>query len=80
MSAALDVRQELETLISKDAPLNSIVDRLKCWRGIGVTRSDVQSVLEQMRGDCHDEASEDRILEVMDIVAGFCHAQISVWD
>jgi hypothetical protein len=37
-------------------------------------------ILEAFRVESPDEAVEDRILEVMDVVAGFCSPRLRVWE
>jgi hypothetical protein len=78
--ASIDIRRELEEAISADKPLPAIVERLREYRGLGVSREEVQSALESLRAEARDEAVEDRILEVMDFVAGFCRPEDVVWD
>jgi anthranilate phosphoribosyltransferase len=70
----------LQGAISARVPLSQIVSTLREYRYQGVTREEVQSVLEGLRERAQDEATEDRILEVMDIVSGFCPRETTVWD
>jgi hypothetical protein len=72
--------EELEGMISAGIPLREIVSTLREYRRSCVTRREVQSALEALRGQARDEATEDRILEVMDIVSGFCPRESTVWD
>ncbi|MBV8233219.1 MAG: hypothetical protein JO355_09900 [Planctomycetaceae bacterium] len=72
--------QELETVVSSAMPLRQIVSALREYRRSGVTRHEVQLALESLRDQAKDEAIEDRILEVMDIVSGFCPRESTVWE
>jgi len=72
--------QELETVISSGIPLGQIVSALREFRRSGVSRHEVQLALESLRDQAKDEAVEDRILEVMDIVSGFCPRESTVWE
>ena len=72
--------QELEAAISAGLPLPQIVSTLREYRRSGVTRHEVQLALESLRARARDEATEDRILEVLDIVTGFCPPEKTVWD
>jgi hypothetical protein len=72
--------EELEGVISAQVPLRQIVSTFREYRHQGVTRQEVQSALESLRGRARDEATEDRILEIMDIVSGFCPRETTVWD
>jgi hypothetical protein len=72
--------QELEAAISAELPLRQMVSTLREFRCSGVTRHEVQLALESLRARARDEATEDRILEVLDIVTGFCPRESTVWD
>jgi hypothetical protein len=72
--------EELEGVISAQVPLRQIVSTLREYRDQGVTRLEVQSALESLRGRAGDEATEDRILEIMDIVSGFGPREATVWE
>lgn len=75
-----DIRQELDEALASDLPLPRIVAMLRDYRDQGFSRTDVQNVLEAMRAAATEEATEDRILEVMDFVSGFCSANEIIWD
>ncbi len=70
----------LQGVISAPVSLSQIVSTLREYQHQGVARHEVQSALEGLRERAHDEATEDRILEVMDIVSGFCPREMTVWD
>jgi hypothetical protein len=72
--------EELEGVISAQVPLRQIVSTLREYRDQGVTRHEAQSALESLRARARDETTEDRILEIMDIVSGFCPREATVWD
>jgi hypothetical protein len=78
MSGAL--RQELEAAIRSDMSLEDIVALLRRYKAQGVTRDEVYSFLDSLRATAPDEATDDRILEVSDFVAGFCSPDMRVWD
>jgi hypothetical protein len=46
----------------------------------GVPRREVQAALESMRKGIEDEAVEDRIPEVLDVVTGFCAIEQTIWN
>jgi hypothetical protein len=71
---------ELEAEILAGRPLNQIVETLRGFRDVGVSRDEVSQALESLRARTTDETTEDRILEVMDLVSGFCRADPTVWD
>ena len=49
-------------------------------RDEGYTSAQVASALNALRAEAANEAEEDRILEVLDIVTGWCAPQADVWD
>ena len=73
-------RDDLEAAIRSDGPLEEIVALLRCYRDQGVTRDEVYSFLDSLRATAPDEATDDRILEVADFVAGFCAPHMKIWD
>jgi hypothetical protein len=72
--------QGLQRVIASPVSLPQIASALREYRHQGVARQEVQSALEGLRQMAPDEATEDRILEVMDIVSGFCPREMTVWD
>ena len=44
----------------------------------GSSRADAQRVLEELRRDAPNEAAEDRILEVLDVVTDFCAPSLRI--
>jgi hypothetical protein len=74
------IKRELESAIRSGVPLGEIVGLLRRYKEQGITQSEVYSFLESMRHETSDEATDDRILEVADFVAGFCAPHMKVWD
>jgi propanediol dehydratase small subunit len=72
--------EELEAALAIGHSLRQIVEALRGYRSAGISREEVLQALECLRSQAQDEAQEDRILEVMDIVSGFCSAENSVWE
>ncbi|WP_165069390.1 hypothetical protein [Paludisphaera rhizosphaerae] len=70
----------MEEVIMAGHNLREIVSALRQYQRRGVTRQEIQLALEALRDQARDEAMEDRILEVMDIVSGFCSQENTVWD
>jgi hypothetical protein len=75
-----DLSRDLERAILAGLPFERIVSILNEFRLQGVTRQEAYLALEELRGRAPDESVEDRILEVMDIVSGFCSRENMVWD
>lgn len=80
MSTDLDIRQEMSDFIESNAPVTRILPHLREYRSHKIPRSTVLTILEHLRDSASSEAIEDRVLEVMDLVAGFCRAEDEVWD
>jgi hypothetical protein len=74
------LKQEVEAAIKSDQSLPEIVALLRRYKEQGVTQTDVYSFLESLRQAAPDEATNYRILEVADFVAGFCSPHLKVWD
>lgn len=69
---------ELSGALRRGHDLLSIREILLKYRDKGFSAISVNELLGSMRGDADDEL-EDRILEVMDIVTGFCAPALEVW-
>jgi hypothetical protein len=72
--------RELEAVITPGVTLSQVVSTLREYRRQGITRDDVRHALEALRAQTPDDAVEDRILEIMDIVSGFCSRENTVWE
>lgn len=73
------VFEGLQEAISSGMPFAQIVATLREYRDRGVKRDEVYTALESLRAKAPDEPTEDRILEVMDIVSGWCPTESTVW-
>ncbi len=59
--------------------LQDISDFLKNLRDEGIAQGKVRSYLEYLRSTIDDETTDNRIIEILDIVEGFCQARYRVW-
>jgi hypothetical protein len=75
-----ELRRELENAIQSAIPLEEIVALLRRHKQRGATRDDVYAFLTSLRDSAGDEATQDRIVEVADFVAGFCSPHMRIWD
>lgn len=73
------MKQELETAIKSDLPLEQVVALLRKYKELGISQQEIYSLLEAWHNSAPDEATDDRILEVADFVAGFCAPHMQVW-
>ncbi|MDR0266559.1 hypothetical protein [Paenibacillus sp.] len=53
---------------------------LKEYRDAGGEQNDAYAVLVSLRGDLKDGSSEDIVLELLDVVVGFCSPHIRIWN
>lgn len=65
--------------IESDASLTEIAALLREWRDRGLSSEVAASVLEELRVKL-DIDDEDRVLEVLDLVTGFCAPHLRVWE
>jgi hypothetical protein len=75
-----EMEKELEAAVKSDQLLGNIVALLRRFKDQGVAQTEVYAFLERMRQSAPDEASDDRILEVADFVAGFCAPHMKIWE
>lgn len=68
----------IQEAAERGAPLEEIAGVLRIWRERGLTAEEASRALELLRENA-DEQLEDRILEVMDVVSGFCRPELRVW-
>jgi uncharacterized protein (UPF0335 family) len=73
------LKQRIKTLIASEADLPSIVEELRQMKIEGFEQDVVRSVLEDLRTESQTESEEDRILEVLDFVTGFCAPDYQIW-
>jgi hypothetical protein len=72
--------KELEEVVLAGSSLRQVVSTLREYQRQGLTRHEVQGALEALRDRAGDEEVEDRILEIMDVVSGFCSRENTVWE
>jgi len=72
-------RAKLREMLKTEMPLDAIVNELRRMKISSVSRAEVENALISLRGDASGDAEEDRILEVLDVVTGFCSPHDKVW-
>jgi hypothetical protein len=73
-----EMQDKLEAAIKSDTPLGEIVALLRQYKEQGIAQGEVYSFLQALHQAAPDEATDDRILEVADFVAGFCASHMKV--
>jgi hypothetical protein len=75
-----ELKQELEAAIQSDVSLHDIVALLRRHKERGASQAEVYAFLESLHRAEPDEATDDRILEIADLVAGHCSSHMRIWD
>ncbi len=73
-------RRELQTALTRNASGSELADILRCHRDAGLTQQrayDDLRIVRQLVSD--DPQLEDRVLELMDLVTGFCSPHARLW-
>jgi len=50
------------------------------YKDAGGKQNDTYAVVESLREYFNDDSSEDILLELLDVVIGFCSPHIRIWD
>lgn len=61
------------------AELEELRDWLRRYRDDGVGADAMTRHLHDLRAVCTDEATQDRLLELLDLATGFCRPQVRIW-
>jgi hypothetical protein len=62
-----------------DEPLQNLVAEMRELRDAGISAEEVLCLLGELRLCCPASLTEDRILEIMDYVTGFCSIDQIIW-
>ena len=57
-----------------------LIKILKEYKDAGGKQNDAYVVLKSLRGDFKVDSYEDKILELLDVVVGFCSPHIRIWN
>ena len=71
---------EIKGALQKQASLQMFREIVCQYKKNGGTQRAAYVTLEKIRGEQITEPDEDRILELMDFVAGFCAQDQRIWD
>jgi hypothetical protein len=72
------LRQRLKAIVFSDTPLSSVSTQLRQIHGEGIDREDIEASLSELRKETVDEAEEDRVLEALDLITGFCSPELRI--
>lgn len=72
-------KSELIEQLNKDLPLAAWSTYLCTLKSKGITREEVRLVLNECSNNTDEETVKDHILELLDLVEGYCQIQYRVW-
>lgn len=76
----MNIELELNQLLQSGDSMDSCVCLLRTYRREGGRQDDAYAALERLCGKFNDdEQVEDKVLELMDFVSGFCSAEQRIW-
>jgi hypothetical protein len=74
------IPEQLLRLLPAEIPLERVAQELRAMKAQGVQQSEVKHALESLRATGERESEEDRILEILDLVSGFCAPRLRIWE
>ncbi|QDT21685.1 hypothetical protein HG66A1_34880 [Gimesia chilikensis] len=74
------LKQRLKILVVSDTSLQFVIEELRQVKSEGFQQEKVRTTLEGLRQECKTEKEEDRILELLDFVTGFCAPDNRIWE
>ena len=79
MLSDYDKKLLLEIIKNQDTSLLEIKGYLINLQNENVSQDELYSFLEELRSDAKTEIEEDRILEIMDLVCGWCSLDVQIY-
>ena len=67
-----------EIIKNQETSLLEIKEYLINLQNENVSQDELYSLLEELRSDAKTESEEDRILEIMDLVCGWCSLDLQI--
>ena len=74
-----DKKLLLEIIKNQETSLLEIKEYLINLQNENVSQDELYSFLEELRSDAKTESEEDRILEIMDLVCGWCSWDLQIY-
>ncbi len=79
MLSDYDKKLLLEIIKNQETSLLEIKEYLINLQNENVSQDELYSFLEELRSDAKTESEEDRILEIMDLVCGWCSLDLQIY-
>ena len=76
----MNLEDQIKRALQKQVPLQMLREIVCQYKQNGGTPQAAYETLEKIRREQMEEPDEDRILELMDFVAGFCAQDQKIWD
>jgi DNA-binding transcriptional MerR regulator len=70
---------DFDVQLQSASALSEITKLLRLLKERGISRDEIREYLNSLRLNSPDEKNEDRVLEALDIVEGFCSSDYQVW-
>ena len=80
MAINMNVEGEIKVALQKQASLQMLRELVCQYKQHGGTQQAAYETLEKIRREQMKGPDEDRVLELMDFVAGFCAQDQKIWD
>lgn len=74
-----DKKLLLEIIKNQETSLLEIKEYIINLQNKNVSQNELYSFLEKLRSDAETEIEEDRILEIMDLVCGWCSLDLQIY-
>lgn len=79
MLSEYDKKLLSEIIKNQETSLLEIKEYLINLQNENVSQDELYSFLEELRSDAKTEIEEDRILEIMDLVCGWCSLDVQIY-
>ena len=76
----MNLKQELQLALMQSLPLHEIVTKLQDFKAEGGAQAEALQLLEEIRKTALKDGQEDKLLEAMDYVVGFCSSDKAIWN
>ena len=76
----MDFEIEIKAALKQQAPLPMLREIVHRYKQRGGTQKNAYSALEKIRQEYSEDPGEELLIDLMDLVAGFCSTDQRIWD
>ncbi|HVC98284.1 MAG TPA: hypothetical protein VND64_31735 [Pirellulales bacterium] len=76
----VNIKSQLADVLDVDTAFDAVWSKLRWLKEQGLSADEVRIALESLRTEVTSEGAEDRILDALDCVTGFCSPDKKIWD